>query len=165
MAEAIERTADFCPQIKWVNDVLMHGRKLCGILTEATIEGETGTVSSLVVGIGVNLRPNPAWPEEVRQVAGALSEFGAVPRRAAFAAAVLSRFERAYALLESGREAELLDRYRSRLCCIGRPVTVITPAGKYQADCTGLDGNGHLLVRDAQGAVRTLSSGEISIRL
>lgn len=165
VAEAIERTADFCPQIKWVNDVLMHGRKLCGILTEATIEGETGTVSSLVVGIGVNLRPNPAWPEEVRQVAGALSEFGAVPRRAAFAAAVLSRFERAYALLESGREAELLDRYRSRLCCIGRPVTVITPAGKYQADCTGLDGNGHLLVRDAQGAVRTLSSGEISTRL
>ena len=61
-------------------------------------------------------------------MAGALSEFGAVPRRAAaFAAAVLSRFERAYALLESGREAELLDRYRSRLCCIGRPVTVITP--------------------------------------
>lgn len=52
------------------DDVLMNGRKLCGILTEATIEGETGTVSSLVVGIGINLQPNPAWPEEVQAVAG-----------------------------------------------------------------------------------------------
>ena len=53
VVRAIEQTAGFTPQIKWVNDVLMNGRKLCGILTEATIEGETGTVSSLVVGIGI----------------------------------------------------------------------------------------------------------------
>ena len=65
VAEAIGRTAGFDPQIKWVNDVLMDGRKLCGILTEAMIEGETGTVSSLIAGIGVNLRPNPDWPDEV----------------------------------------------------------------------------------------------------
>ena len=62
VVRAIEQTAGFTPQIKWVNDVLMNGRKLCGILTEATIEGETGTVSSLVVGIGINLHPDPAWP-------------------------------------------------------------------------------------------------------
>ena len=74
VVRAIEQTAGFTPQIKWVNDVLMNGRKLCGILTEATIEGETGTVSSLVVGIGINLQPNPAWPEEVQAVAGAISE-------------------------------------------------------------------------------------------
>ena len=48
VAEAIGQTAGFDPQIKWVNDVLMQGRKLCGILTEAMIEGETGTVSSLI---------------------------------------------------------------------------------------------------------------------
>ena len=82
VVRAIEQTAGFTPQIKWVNDVLMNGRKLCGILTEATIEGETGTVSSLVVGIGINLHPNPAWPEEVQAVAGAISDFGKPPRRA-----------------------------------------------------------------------------------
>ncbi len=164
VAEAIEQAAGFAPQIKWVNDVLMEGRKLCGILTEAMIEGETGTVSSLVVGIGVNLRPNPEWPEEVRAVAGAISEFGTVPRRAELAAAILSRFERTYSLLEQGQEAELLERYRSRLCCIGKPVTVISPTAKYQAECIGLDENGHLLVRDGSGQEHTLSSGEISIR-
>ena len=164
VAEAIGQTAGFDPQIKWVNDVLMDSRKLCGILTEAMIEGETGTVSSLIAGIGVNLRPNPAWPNEVRTVAGALSEFGKVPRRAELAAAILSRFERAYSLLEQGQQAELLARYRSRLCCIGREITVIGPAAKYEALCTGLDENGHLLVRDKSGQEHTLSSGEISIR-
>lgn len=165
VAAAIEQTAGFSPQIKWVNDVLMDGRKLAGILTEATIEGETGSVSSLIVGIGVNLRPNPSWPEEVRTVAGALSEFGTAPRRAALAVAILSHFERAYALLEQDCETELLEQYRSRLCCIDRQVTVISPSARYEALCTGLDENGHLLVRDVNGQAHTLSTGEISIRL
>ena len=164
VAEAVEQTAGFAPQIKWVNDVLHEGRKLAGILTEATIEGESGAVSALLVGIGVNLRPNPAWPDDVRAVAGALGEFGRVPRRAELAAAVLNRFERAYALLEQGRADERLHAYRSRLCCLRKPIRVISPAGTYPADCVGLDDSGHLLVRDADGRTRTLSSGEISIR-
>ena len=165
VVRAIEQTAGFTPQIKWVNDVLMNGRKLCGILTEATIEGESGTVSSLVVGIGINLRPNPAWSEDVKAVAGAISDFAAPPRRAALAAAVLNHFEAVYTLLEQGREAELLDRYRERLCCIGKPITVVSPAGRYEAECVGLDENAHLLVKAADGQVTALSSGEISIRL
>ncbi len=164
-AEAIEQTAGFSPQIKWVNDVLMEGRKLCGILTEASIEGETGAVTSLCVGIGINLRPNPVWPEEVRAVAGALSEFGCVPRRAVLSAALLSHFEHAYALLISGQQDALLARYRSRLCCLDKSITVISPAGRYSAVCTGLDDNGHLLIRTADGQTHPLSTGEISIRL
>ena len=164
-AEAIEQTAGFSPQIKWVNDVLMEGRKLCGILTEASIEGETGAVTSLCVGIGINLRPNPVWPEEVRAVAGALSDFGCVPRRAVLSAALLSHFERAYALLISGQQDALLARYRSRLCCLDKSITVISPTGRYSAVCTGLDDNGHLLIRTADGQTRPLSTGEISIRL
>ncbi|MFR3786424.1 MAG: biotin--[acetyl-CoA-carboxylase] ligase [Agathobaculum desmolans] len=164
-AEAIEQTAGFSPQIKWVNDVLMEGRKLCGILTEASIEGETGAITSLCVGIGINLRPNPVWPEEVRAVAGALSEFGCVPRRAVLSAALLSHFEHAYALLISGQQDALLARYRSRLCCLDKSITVISPAGRYSAVCTGLDDNGHLLIRTADGQTHPLSTGEISIRL
>ena len=143
----------------------MNGRKLCGILTEATIEGETGTVSSLVVGIGINLHPNPAWPEEVQAVAGAISDFGKPPRRAELAAAVLNHFEDVYTLFDQGKEPELLEQYRERLCCIDRPVTVISPAGRYEAECVGLDEKAHLLVKTADGQVNTLSSGEISIRL
>ena len=119
----------------------------------------------LVVGIGINLHPNPAWPEEVQAVAGAISDFGKPPRRAELAAAVLNHFEDVYALLDQGKEPELLEQYRERLCCIDRPVTVISPAGRYEAECVGLDENAHLLVKTADGQVNALSSGEISIRL
>ena len=70
-----------------------------------------------------------------------------------------------YALLDQGKEPELLEQYRERLCCIDRPVTVISPAGRYEAECVGLDENAHLLVKTADGQVNALSSGEISIRL
>mgnify|MGYP005964814067 CR=1 FL=1 len=116
-------------------------------------------------GIGINLRPNPAWPEEVRRVAGAISDFGPVPRRAALIASVLTHFEQAYSLVEQGREGELVALYRERLCCIGRKITVVSPLEKYEAECVGLDGEGHLLIRTADGAETTLSTGEISIRL
>lgn len=165
VAKAISETAGFSPQIKWVNDVLMNGRKLCGILTEATIEGESGAVHSLIVGIGVNLRPNPYWSEEVRAVAGALSEFGTVPRRAVLAAAVLSHFEKAYRLLVEGQERQLLADYQTQLCCLNQTITVISPTETYEAFCTGLDENGYLLIRRKDGSIQTLSSGEISIRL
>ena len=165
VTQAVSDTAGFTPEIKWVNDVLMQGRKLNGTLTEAVIEGESGTVSSLIVGIGINLRPNPAWPEEVRRVAGAISDFGPVPRRAALIASVLTHFEQAYSLVEQGREGELVALYRERLCCIGRKITVVSPLEKYEAECVGLDGEGHLLIRTADGAETALSTGEISIRL
>ena len=77
---------------------------------KATIEGETGTVSSLVAGIGINLHPNPAWPEEVQAVAGAISDFGKPPRRAELAAAALNHSEDVYALLGEGKEPEVLVR-------------------------------------------------------
>ncbi len=165
VSEAIEETAGFEAQIKWVNDVLKDGRKLCGILTEADIEGESGVVSSVVVGIGINLRTNPNWPDDVKNVAGALSDFGTVPRRAVLVAAVLSRFEQAYSQITNGNEAALLESYRERLCCIGKKITVISASGQYEAECTGLNEYGHLIVRDMDGTEKTLFSGEISIRI
>lgn len=101
----------------------------------------------------------------MRRVAGAISDFGPVPRRAALIASVLTHFEQAYSLVEQGREGELVALYRERLCCIGRKITVVSPLEKYEAECVGLDGEGHLLIRTADGAETALSTGEISIRL
>mgnify|MGYP000881085694 FL=1 len=165
VTRAISDTAGFTPEIKWVNDVLMQEKKLNGTLTEAVIEGESGSVSSLIVGIGINLRPNPAWPEDVRKVAGAISEFGRVPRRAELIAAVLTHFEQVFALAEQGRERELVALYRAHLGCIGRKITVISPLEKYEAECIGLNDEGHLLIRTPDGRETALSTGEIGIRL
>ncbi len=167
VCRALERLTSVAPSIKWVNDVLVDDRKLCGILTEAAIEGETGAIDFVVVGIGINLRlDRTALPPEVQPIVCALAELTHdVPRRAVLAAAILDELGTAYALLERGQSDLLLAEYRARLCVLGRMVRVCTPQGSYEARVHGLDEDGHLQVCTADGVRHTLSSGEISIRL
>lgn len=167
VCRAIAATCGFQPGIKWVNDVLMDGKKLCGILTEAAIEGETGAIDYAVLGIGINLRlDRDALPDEVRAVVGALADFtDNVPRRAALAAAVLCELERVYLLLNGGDVAALVREYRAMLCCLDKPVRVVSPAGNYDAMCRDVNDHGNLIMERPDGTQETLSSGEISIRL
>lgn len=167
VCRAIERLTPLHPGIKWVNDVLVNDRKLCGILTEAAIEGESGTIDFVVVGIGINLRlDRDALPPDVQSIACALADLTQdVPRRAVLAGAILDELETLYALLEHGQSDSLLAEYRTRLCVLGRMVRVSTPQGNYNAHVQNLDENGHLLVCTPDGVQHTLSSGEISIRL
>ena len=74
VCDAIEFAVGVRPQIKWTNDVLMDRRKICGILTEMSVEGETGALQSIVVGIGVNCNQGMEdFPEEIRHVAGSVA--------------------------------------------------------------------------------------------
>lgn len=166
VCRAIEDTCGFQPQIKWVNDVLQNGKKLCGILTEASIEGETGALDFVIVGIGVNLRFDPAAAPELSGIAGGLSDFtDRVPRRAALAAAVLTRLEEQYVHLRTGDTQPVIEAYRAHLCCVGRQITVLENGVGTPALCTGVNDEGHLLVTMEDGTARELQSGEISIRL
>lgn len=167
VCRAVEATCGFLPGVKWVNDVLMDDKKLCGILTEAAIEGETGAIDYAVVGIGINLRlDRDALPAEVLAVAGALADFTDIrPRRAALAAAVLRELETVYEPLATGDTTVLLDSYRALLCCLGREVRVIAPTGSYDAVCLDINAQGNLIVQRTDSEIITLTSGEISIRL
>lgn len=167
VCRSIEALCGLAPGIKWVNDVLHEGRKLCGILTEASIEGETGCIDYAIVGIGVNLRlDRSALPEDVRIIAGALADFTAdVPRRAVLAARLLGELEAVYDSLCAGDTAGLLQAYRSRLCYLDKPIRVLAPGGAYEAVCRGVNDAGNLLVERADGTLDTLQSGEISTRL
>lgn len=74
---AVERTAGVRPKIKWTNDLVLHGKKLCGILTELAVEGETGLVQSLVIGAGVNVSHTPEdFGPEVSAMATSLAQEG-----------------------------------------------------------------------------------------
>ena len=167
VCRAIEATCGFLPGVKWVNDILMKGKKICGILTEAGIEGETGMIDYAVVGIGINLRLDPAaLPGEVLAVAAALADFtDAPPRRAVLAAAVLRELELTYESLVAGESETLRASYRALLCCLDRPVRVLSPAGSYDAICRDVGAQGGLIVEREGGQMVTLTSGEISIRL
>ena len=167
VCRAIKACCGLEPQIKWVNDVLLQGKKLCGILTEAAIEGETGAIDYAVVGIGVNLRLDGVeLPEDVRAVAGALADFtDQPPRRAVLAAAILEQLEAVYLSLRDGKTDTVLQAYREHLCYIGQRIRVLAPSGAYEAVCRGVNEAGNLLVEREDGTAETLQSGEISTRL
>ena len=93
---------NFTPSIKWVNDVLVDGKKLCGILTEAAIEGETGAVDYAVVGIGLNLHFDPEQAPTLTNIATGLSAYNdSVPRRSMLIAEILNYLEENLHLLNT----------------------------------------------------------------
>lgn len=163
---AIEEVAGFRPSIKWVNDVLKDGKKLCGILTEASIEAETGALSYVIVGIGINVRtPENGFPEDLRSIAGSLQQFTAQEiDRNRLAASFLNYMEDGYHLICSGQIPALLQQYRSYIDFLGHPIRILESTGARKAIAVAIDEYGHLIV-EADGRQETLVAGEISIRL
>lgn len=166
LSEAIAETAGFTPDIKWVNDILKNGKKLCGILTEASVEAETGQLSYAIVGVGVNVRtPETGLPDEIRDIAGCLEDFSPHPvRRNALAAAFFNHMESCYQLIVSGNTEALIDRYRSFIHFLGKPITVIQNGERQPATAVAIDSSGHLVI-EQDGKRSTMLAGEISIRL
>lgn len=164
--DAIREIADFAPEIKWVNDVLMHGRKLCGILTEASVEAETGALAYVIVGIGFNVRtPAGGLPAEIRDIAGCLEDYAPHPvRRNALTAAFFNHLEETCGLIERGQTETLLARYRAQMHFFGQPITVIRGDTRTEAVAVGIDENGYLMI-EQNGRQSSLVAGEISIRL
>lgn len=164
VAEAIEELSGRRAEIKWVNDVLLDGKKVCGILTEASLDCETGSMSYAVVGVGVNaLAPAGGFPEELRQVAGAVFGADAPPDlRCRLAAAVLDRLTDCCA---RPGEPEIREAYRSRLGVIGRDVRLLSP-GKAPVDARvlALERDYSLRVRLSDGRETVVNSGEVSLR-
>lgn len=165
VAEAIESLADVHLDIKWVNDLYLGGRKVCGILTEAGLEGETGRMSYVVIGIGINTRiPADDFPEDIRGVAGAVFGDAPVPDlRNRLAARVLDRLT-AYAA--NPGDENLYQKYRARSLVLRQPIHILSPGhDPVPAQALDLEKDFSLRVRLADGSVQRLNSGEISIRL
>ncbi len=162
VCRAIERVSSRVARIKWVNDIFCDDKKVCGILTEAAIEPETGGLSYAVLGIGVNaFDPAGGFPEELRDIAA--SVFGVEKGNIApLAAAILDEFFAEYAVLAEGR---FIGEYRSRSLLCGRRVVVKAPTGDREATAVEVDEQCRLRVRYDDGREELLSSGEVSIRL
>ena len=163
VCRAIQKVTGFEPQIKWVNDLFLRGKKICGILTEAITDMESGTIGSIIVGIGVNycLREEEI-PEELREVVGSVIPEGRPhPPRARLAAEILNQME---GLKEMVLSREFIREYRERSLVVGREVRVITPVAEYEAVAEDIEEDGALRVRTPDGEQRCLRSGEITIR-
>ena len=167
MLDTIEELTGVRPGIKWTNDIYLNGRKLCGILTECSVEGESGRVEYAVVGIGLNLyQQREDFPEEIRQIAGSvLSETGLRINRADYIACLLKHFE-AYFVDGAfpANKAAILEKYRAAIFFLGKRVQVCGFSESYPATAVDIDGEGRLVVEREDGSRTALNSGVISIR-
>lgn len=175
VCEAIEAVSGEQASIKWVNDIFMNGRKVCGILTEASFDLEGGSLDYAVVGIGVNVfAPAGGFPEDIRETAGSVftkKHSDAEGIRSRLAAEITVRFMERYRteLISADPETRsaipaYIREYKRRCFVTGRDVMVIKSGAKpVRAHVTGIDDRCRLAVRYANGTAEMLDSGEISI--
>ncbi|NTU67789.1 MAG: biotin--[acetyl-CoA-carboxylase] ligase [Chlorobiaceae bacterium] len=162
--EALESECpSLCPVIKWPNDILCEGRKLCGILCE--MESEPDFTHFVVVGFGVNVNLDPI-PEELRDIATSLCrEGGTALSRARILATVLNRFERLYTdWLIHPDLGFLLPRLEKHAWLQGRAVRIEQFDRLITGTVAGLSPQGHLLLRGDDGTVTAVSSGEAHLQ-
>lgn len=153
---AIENLTDKKPQIKWVNDVYLDGKKICGILTEAITNFEDGTVDSVIVGIGINLKEG-AFPEELKDIAGVLN---ADINKNQLVAGVVDKLME----INTGDYEKFIDYYRTHSMVIGKKIKIIKGNDETFAAAVSIDPQGGLEVKLENGEHTVLRSGEISIR-
>ena len=159
--EAIEAVSGCKAAIKWVNDVLIAGKKVCGILTEGAVSLESQSMEYVVLGIGINVYPpREGFPEELQEIAGFVLERQQADGKNALAAGFLNRFMGYY----RRNDRDYAQAYRERSVVIGREIDVIAPSGSRRALALDIDRDCRLLVRYENGEIARLSSGEVSIR-
>jgi len=163
VARAIERVGGVEARIKWVNDIFLNGKKVCGILTEAGINAEKGTLDYAVLGIGVNVG-EMEFPEELKEIATSVSnECGFAVSKETLTDAILAELEMWYPTLSDG---SFLEESKKRSVLLGKEILVLdetVPGGSYPAKAMDINERGNLII-ERNGARAVLNSGEVSIR-
>jgi len=163
VAKAIETTAQVKADIKWVNDIYVSDKKVCGILTEAAMNFENGSLEYAVVGIGINIETKD-FPSEIKDIAGSI--FTDKPKNnpvsSILTAAVLSNIAEC---MNSLTDKKYIEEYRSRSFLIGKDIYVIKGSKTTPAKAIAIDEKARLIVEYEDNTQETLNSGEVSIRI
>ena len=160
-ARAVEKTADVKADIKWVNDLYIGDKKICGILSEAGLGMEAGRLEYAMVGIGVNTA-RMSFPPELKEIATSIgNECAEAPDRNRLIAEILNETEALLGDLETGR---FLEESRRRSNVIGRTVTVMEGEKRYPAKAVDIDSQGRLVIETTTGRT-CLNYGEVSLKL
>ena len=154
-ARAAEHAAGVFCGIKWVNDLYVGDKKVCGVLTEAVTDLETGGLGAVIIGVGMNLR-TAAIPEELRGIAAGLDCTEPVKNRlASEIASALLRFD--------SRDKGFMEEYRARSVVLGRRVSYLVSGARVTGTAMSIDSDGALHILRDTGAADILSSGEVSL--
>jgi len=159
---AIEHCTSENPSIKWVNDVFVRNRKVCGILTEANINYETGSPDYIVTGIGFNVyEPENGFPDEIKEIAGSISQNKEKDLRSSLAAFFINDF---YRLCRDLHDTVLFDEYKKKCFILGHRINVLSGKDSREAFAVDLKKDFALLVRYDDGSEEALKAGEVSTR-
>lgn len=163
MCEAIEAVFDEKAEIKWVNDIFVRGKKVCGILTEGSFNLESGLLDYAVLGVGINIyQPKDGFPNELSAVAGAVFKKKQNDVKNRLVSAFLNGF---YGYYSASDQTDYVEQYRNRSFVIGKQVTLTSYNKSPNAVVLGIDEECRLLVKYPDGTKDCYSSGEISIRI
>lgn len=161
MAKAVQSLCALDVRIKWPNDVVLQGRKLCGVLLEMGFDA-TGSMY-VIAGTGLNVRRG-AYPEELADRAIALEEACQPPERSTLIAVYLNALEELLAAVERGGLSGISAEYRRLSCTLGSEVQVIGTAETFTGVAVDVDAAGALLVRTEKGELRRVLAGDVSVR-
>lgn len=162
---AIRKVTGIRCDIKWVNDLYYQGKKVCGILTEAVTDCETGIVDCVIPGIGINFNIAPEqFPEELKDVAGALyaGDKRTPATRCQLAAEVITQMRHVLGELS---QRSFLKEYREHSMLLGKQIWIYSGGEPEAALAVEIDENGGLVVELPGGGRRVLSTGEVTVRM
>ncbi len=163
MCEAIELCGAEGAQIKWVNDIYINNKKVCGILTEAGFGVGGAGLDYAVLGVGVNVyAPEGGFPDEIKNIAGAVFEEKQENLRNKLIGSFINSFFELYGSLLQRKHIPV---YREKCFVLGKKIVVHNGESRVEATALDIDENCNLLVEYTNGEKGVIGTGEISVRL
>lgn len=163
VSKAIEKVAYLPTEIKWVNDIYSNGKKLCGILSEASIDFESGGLEYAIIGIGINVSTmQKSFPTELKEIATSIFPHKSPrPIRSALIGEILNNISMCW---DNLCDKSFLDEYKKRSFLLGEDIWVINGDKFAPAKAIDIDDMARLVVQFENGEIKTLNSGEVSVR-
>ncbi len=157
VTEALMAATKKDPKIKWVNDIFIENKKVCGILTEAVTDFEAMSLKAVIIGIGINLT-TAEFPEELKGIAGSVNE---APDKNALIADIFNRIS---AYCGDLSRKEFMNKYREYSLVLGRSIYFFRNGVNYTATAKQITDSGELIAVTDKGEELLLNSGEISVK-
>lgn len=162
VAEGLDSQLPEAAVLKWPNDVMVAGRKICGILVEVFLHPERGR--QLIIGVGINVNNDPGSGLEQPSQAIALKDIAGAPcELEAVLMDVLRAFDKYYDLFLNQRDQEIVDAFRNRLAHLGQVVNVTAGERQFAARCLGIAGDGSLLIENEEGQPERITAADVSL--
>lgn len=168
VTRAIKKVCNIDTQIKWVNDIYLNNKKVCGILTEGIIDMEAGRIAAMVVGIGINFAtPKTSFAPELAPILTSLyNEYNNIPSNVSMNELVVTVIKELLLIWDNIEDKSFLDEYRKRSNVIHKYVNIIRDKKVDSAYVEDINDSAHLLVKlDNSDEIIELGTGEITLRL